>query len=109
MSRHHTTPKELVKFYQSAKWKKTRAYIRQRDQGICQECGAVGREVHHKEALTLHNYQDTIAIDPDNLVLLCRECHMKQRGQPLIRHDVMFDEQGRMVAKPAGQRATETE
>lgn len=101
---YHSTPEELIKFYQSTKWKKVRAYIRQRDQGICQSCGTVGREVHHKEALTIHNYQDTIAIDPDNLVLLCKECHMAQRGRPQVRHDVMFDEQGRMLARPTSNK-----
>ena len=100
MSRYHSTPTELTKFYQSTKWKRVRAYIRQRDKGICQECGGVGREVHHKIALTLHNYRDDIAIDPDNLVLLCRPCHMAERGQPKVREDVMFDADGRMIARP---------
>ena len=90
------TPSELLKFYQSKKWKQVRAYVRRRDHGICQQCGGIGQEVHHKVALNLQNYQSEIAIDPDNLVLLCKSCHDAERGADKIRPDVMFDEYGRL-------------
>lgn len=93
------TPIELLKFYQSRKWKQVRSYIRQRDNGICQKCGGIGQEVHHKEPLSLKNYQTEIAIDPNNLVLLCKECHNAERGDGLVRADVAFDNQGRMIAR----------
>jgi 5-methylcytosine-specific restriction endonuclease McrA len=90
------TPMELIRFYQSKKWKTVRRYIKQRDQGICQKCGGIGQEVHHKIPLTLRNYQSELAIDPENLVLLCKSCHDAERGAATVREDVMFDEYGRM-------------
>ena len=93
------TPQELIKFYHSRKWKAVRRHIRHRDQGICQKCGNVGREVHHKIPLSLRNYQTELAIDPENLVLLCRSCHLAERGAGMVRDDVMFDEQGRMIQR----------
>ena len=91
-----STPYEIIKFYQSKKWKTVRRFIKQRDQGICQKCSGVGQEVHHKIPLTLRNYQTELAIDPENLVLLCRSCHMAERGSQQVREDVTFDEYGRM-------------
>lgn len=93
------TPTELIQFYQSKKWKTVRRYIKQRDQGICQKCGGVGQEVHHKVELSLRNYQTELAIDPENLVLLCKECHNAERGNGTVREDVTFDEYGRMRAR----------
>jgi 5-methylcytosine-specific restriction endonuclease McrA len=90
------TPMELIRFYQSKKWKTVRAYIKRRDQGICQKCGGIGQEVHHKVPLTLRNYQTELAIDPENLILLCKSCHDAERGSQTVREDVMFDEYGRM-------------
>lgn len=100
------TPIELIKFYQSKKWKTVRSYIKRRDQGICQKCGGIGKEVHHKEELSLQNYQTEIAIDPENLVLLCKECHNAERGDGMVRKDVMFDEYGRL--KPRQKHSRET-
>lgn len=93
------TPYEIIQFYQSSKWKKVRAYVRNRDHGICQECGSVGQEVHHIIPLTLRNYQTELAIDPANLQLLCKSCHDAKRGAEKVREDVMFDEYGRMKAR----------
>src|SRR5690554_2357272 len=91
-----STPQELIKFYQSKKWKTVRRYIKQRDQGICQKCSGVGQEVHHKIPLSLRNYQTELAIDPENLVLLCKQCHNAERAAEQVREDVTFDEYGRM-------------
>ncbi len=94
-----STPKELIQFYQSKKWKQVRAYIKHRDNGICQKCGGIGQEVHHIIPLSLSNYQTELALDPDNLILLCRSCHMAERGAGMVRDDVMFDEQGRLIKR----------
>lgn len=91
-----STPYVLKQFYQSKKWKRVRAYVRNRDKGICQKCGGVGQEVHHKVSLSIKNYQTELAIDPDNLTLLCKSCHTAERGNSLVRSDVMFDKFGRM-------------
>ena len=53
--------------------------IRQRDNYICQECG-----VHQDELKGMHKKLDVHHIDydkenchPDNLISLCKKCHMK--------------------------------
>ena len=39
-------------------------------------------EVHHKIHLTLDNVDDpSIALNLDNLLLLCKECHNKMHGR----------------------------
>lgn len=93
------TPQALIQFYQSKKWKTVRRYIKKRDHGICQKCGGVGREVHHIIELSLRNYQTELAIDPENLVLLCTSCHNAERAASQVREDVMFDEYGRMKSR----------
>lgn len=54
----------------NAAYAKVRPLVVARDGGLCQRCGAVGTDVHHKagrvgQALT----------DVDHMVLLCRCCH----------------------------------
>lgn len=95
------TPEKIVKFYQSTKWKKCRAVIRQTYQGVCNDCGNVGREVHHITPLTLDNVDDdNISINPKNLELLCTSCHNAKRiTESLVRSDVMFNERGDMIKR----------
>ena len=63
-------------FYNSATWRKMRDYIRARDNGLCQICGAPGEEVHHIKHLTPDNLSNPdITLNPDNLILLCKACH----------------------------------
>ena len=46
---------------------------------ICQVCGRPAQEVHHKKNINEANIWDTsITLNPDNLVLLCRDCHCNQ-------------------------------
>lgn len=47
-------------FYESAAWRRTRAYILKRDAGLCVRCGAPGCIVHHKTELTPRNIDDPI-------------------------------------------------
>lgn len=71
-----------IAFYSSKLWEDTRDYIRKRDRYICQRCGALGEEVHHKVHLSPENINDlNITINPDNLILLCHSCHMKEHGK----------------------------
>lgn len=53
-------------------WRAARAYALWRDDYTCQECGAKEDplEVHHWEP-----YQISFNDHPDNLVVLCRQCH----------------------------------
>ncbi|NCD04458.1 MAG: HNH endonuclease, partial [Clostridia bacterium] len=63
-------------FYRSKEWEKVRQYVIRRDKYLCQKCGSPAEEVHHKIHLSPENINDPeIALSPDNLVSLCRDCH----------------------------------
>jgi HNH endonuclease len=69
-------------FYESKKWQKVRDAIRKRDKMTCRSCGQpiIGRSiVDHIERLTLDNMYDwDIAYNPENLQLLCIQCHNRK-------------------------------
>lgn len=55
-------------------WKRQRALVRERDKGICRDCGSTDRpQVHH---VLPARYGGTH--DLTNLVTLCRSCHSKE-------------------------------
>lgn len=87
------------KFYHTAAWLKCRnAFVKYKG-GICEVCGDVGTEVHHKNELTQANISDaTISLAFDNLQLLCHRCHdaTKHNGIP-IRGDIAFDGDGNVI------------
>ena len=59
-------------FYLSKEWRRARAYVFNRDAGLCVRCGALGEIVHHKEHLTPQNISNPeIALGEGNLELLC--------------------------------------
>ena len=68
-------------FYSSGAWRRCRALYSQKVGGLCEEClkkGLIvpGTEVHHKIHLTPENVNDpNVALNFDNLELLCGECH----------------------------------
>ena len=65
-------------FYESAAWRRTRAYILKRDAGLCVRCGAPGCIVHHKTELTPRNIDDPmITLNEDNLETVCRTLHIE--------------------------------
>lgn len=65
--------------YHTARWRKLRRYIINRDKDICFFCGQLiltGRTVHHKHELDENNFTDEmIAYNPDNLVECHSTCH----------------------------------
>lgn len=68
MSRHHQTPE----------WKRARRERLDMDGWRCQGCRRAGRlEVHH-----LHSMRDGGNHALENLVSLCRQCHMNAHRQP---------------------------
>ena len=98
-------------FYKSPPWMAVRnAYLAQRikvDGGMCECCGAVpGVEVHHKIHLTPVNIHDPqIALNPDNLILLCFKCHRRQHRHKFAyekKERYSFDEFGNVI--PPGRR-----
>lgn len=68
-------------FYNSPAWKNTRREYKKFRGGLCEICWAkgiikAGEIVHHKIELTPDNIDDAnIALNWDNLQLVCRECH----------------------------------
>lgn len=61
--------------------------------GICERCAkkgliVPGREVHHKIKLTPENINDpAIALNWDNLELLCKDCHLMEHERVRWRCD----------------------
>lgn len=89
------------KFYLSKPWRKVRADVFKRDFGLCVRCGAPGEIVHHKTYLTARNINDpNIALNPDNLETLCRECHAAEHeGTLAVDRGLMFDANGDLVKR----------
>lgn len=96
-------------FYKSKEWQKAREAALMRDHYMCQICHAApAEEVHHTIELTPRNINDPdIALNPDRLVSLCRDCHFKEHRKKRIEnsrkslrvrmvddHGVYFDEDG---------------
>ena len=74
--------KKLIdKFYASRAWRMTRAWVIDRDKGICQSCGEIifgEMTVHHEINLTPQNVNDpAISLNPELLKTLCHVCHDK--------------------------------
>ena len=88
------------KFYNSKAWKKCRNAYKESKFHICERCGCLGEEVHHKICLTPKNINDPdIALSWDNLELLCQSCHSKEHMSKydVVREDVMFDSNGDLI------------
>ena len=85
-------------FYKSQAWKRLRNDIMKRDGGICRDCWDKGmltpaEEVHHIIPLTPENISDPdIALNPANLVCLCRDCHAARHRKNPRRYQI--DENG---------------
>ncbi|MDE6706851.1 MAG: HNH endonuclease [Oscillospiraceae bacterium] len=70
-------------FYKSAVWKRKRAVIMRRDGYQCQDCKRYGRL---REAVTVHHIQHLdehpeLALQSENLISLCAECHNKRHPE----------------------------
>lgn len=89
------------KFYKSRQWQRAREYVLKRDRYLCVKCGNPAEEVHHKEHLNESNINDPeIALNPDNLQSLCKDCHFREHAQKrdeAVREGYMFDEDGNIV------------
>ena len=71
-------------FYRSKEWKETREYVLKRDNYLCQHCGELAEEVHHKIHLTPFNITDaSISLGADNLVSLCKNCHSIEHNETI--------------------------
>jgi len=61
-------PKVLHNFYKSDSWRTARELKIMTVDSLCERCGAIGIEVHHKVRLSIDNVNDTsISLNQDNL------------------------------------------
>lgn len=98
-------------FYRSKKWRSCRkAYIAERmliDGGLCEACHErAGYIVHHKIVLDSCNINcPEIALNSDNLMYVCKDCHDKfedhfldrHRTRPVPARRLVFDADGEPV------------
>lgn len=88
----------IQRFYRSDTWKIARAIKIANACGVCEECGAIGTEVHHIIHLTPENVTDpSVATNQENLKLLCNECHNKAHGRFEGRREYYFDDEGNLI------------
>ena len=87
-------------FYHSRAWTQTRDNYAAEHHHLCERClnkgiYRPGVIVHHKTFLTPDNINDPgISLNPDNLMLVCRDCHAALH-KPEKRYKV--DELGRII------------
>lgn len=80
-------------FYRSWPWIQCSRAYRKSVGGLCERCWAKGlivpgEEVHHKIKLTPDNISDpNIALNWDNLELLCKNCHIEEHKRTRWRAD----------------------
>lgn len=98
------------KFYHSKAWELARNSIYQRDMGLCQKCltekneTVPGEEVHHKIFLRPSNINDpNITLNPDNLILLCKDCHIgihkattHKKRKRIVMNGTYINEEGQL-------------
>ncbi len=87
MSMRQDAPDQQALFYGSVAWKNCRKEYRKSVGGLCERCRAKGLIepgyiVHHKQYVDAQNIQDpSVLLNPDNLELLCMDCHNKEHGK----------------------------
>lgn len=77
--------KKTVQFYRSIEWRMLAARYTQDKLYKCEECGAIGTQVHHiKPIQTPEGW--AMRLDYNNLKLLCNRCHNKQHDRFVKKH-----------------------
>ena len=86
-------------FYNSRAWKDCRQQVLRRDLYTCAYCYGRAQEVHHVIELTPQNISDAgIALNPDNLISLCHDCHTKiTQGYGDVADGYIFTDDGQVV------------
>lgn len=87
-------------FYASKQWRDTRRIVLRRDLYTCAYCSSRAEEVHHKVALDINNINDfNIALNPDNLISLCHDCHTKitKGNTGDVGDGYIFDDEGNVI------------
>ena len=103
-----------AEFYRSKAWKNVRRAYAISKNCICERCGRpvyvdgitdyISKEkriksiVHHKTYLTDDNIaDDSIALDENNLELLCIDCHNTEHFNQSTRKGLRFDDSGNLI------------
>lgn len=92
-------------FYSSAAWQSCRNEYMKCAHYLCEDCLARGiykpaKEVHHIEELTPMNiHRPEIALNFDNLVALCKECHKARHSARGRGVRYVFGENGEIIIK----------
>lgn len=87
-------------FYSSGAWKNTREAYAKSKRNLCEICLSKGLYkagviVHHKIHLTPDNINDpNVALNWDNLQLVCRDCHAQIHDKRQRRYKI--DEAGKV-------------
>lgn len=89
----------MRRLYATARWRRVRAEVLQRDQHRCTECGAVGGadplEVHHVDGWRGGFWAE------ENLRTLCRRCHLEEHGRAEVPgRRAWLEEVARLVREP---------
>lgn len=86
-------------FYSSKAWQDCRNAYAKSKRNLCEVCLSkglykYGEIVHHKTHLNDDNFSDpSVAMNWDNLQLLCRDCHAKMHSDKRYK----VDEMGRVI------------
>jgi 5-methylcytosine-specific restriction endonuclease McrA len=85
--------------YASAAWGRIRRYVIARERGRCQACGRPAKICDHIIELTEGNIHDyRIALNPDNVQLLCQACHnTKTHKTPAMPAGIRIADDGSIV------------
>lgn len=89
----NSEPRFAREFYRSWPWIKCQRAYRDSKGRLCERClkkGLIvpGDEVHHKIRLTPENISDPeVALNFDNLELLCKDCHLEEHRGTRWRAD----------------------
>lgn len=90
------------RFYSSNTWKACREQYRKSKRYLCERClerGVIkpGEIVHHRIQITPDNIGiPEITLNPENLMLVCRDCHAELHGN---KKRYKVDELGRVIIK----------
>lgn len=72
------------RFYKPKAWRECRDAYFASQHGICERCEGAGRIVHHQVYLSPENINDPdVALNWENLELLCQDCHNAEHGLSL--------------------------
>ena len=94
-------------FYKSKAWQRTRLAYAKSVGGLCERClkrgvYSAGVIVHHKIYLDPETIRHPeIALNADNLELLCRDCHGAEHA--VIKKRWKVDELGRVILPPGAE------